>query len=65
VTIRSEITGPLRADVDQAALRQVVLNLLDNAVKYGPSGQTIRVGRKVEITPPLPALSQTKRALRL
>lgn len=44
VTIRSEITGPLRAEVDQAALRQVLLNLLDNAVKYGPSGQTIRVG---------------------
>jgi len=27
-----------------AALRHIVLNLLDNAVKYGPAGQTIRVG---------------------
>ena len=27
-----------------AALRHIVLNLLDNAVKYGPTGQTIRVG---------------------
>ena len=26
-----------------AALRHIVLNLLDNAVKYGPTGQTIRV----------------------
>jgi signal transduction histidine kinase len=30
--------------VDRDALRQVMLNLLDNAVKYGPPGQTITVG---------------------
>ena len=30
---------PLRRD----ALRHVLLNLLDNAVKYGPQGQTVRV----------------------
>lgn len=31
----------VRADAD--ALRQVLLNLLDNAVKYGPPGQTVAV----------------------
>ena len=29
--------------VDPDALRQIVLNLLDNAVKYGPAGQTVTV----------------------
>ncbi|HEX5581484.1 MAG TPA: HAMP domain-containing sensor histidine kinase [Gemmatimonadaceae bacterium] len=30
--------------VDRGALRQITLNLLDNAVKYGPVGQTVTVG---------------------
>jgi signal transduction histidine kinase len=33
----------VRAMVDADALRQILLNLLDNAVKYGPQGQTVRV----------------------
>jgi signal transduction histidine kinase len=35
--------APLLVHADPNALRQVLLNLLDNAVKYGPRGQTIRV----------------------
>jgi signal transduction histidine kinase len=36
--------GPgLRALVHRDSLRQVLLNLLDNAVKYGSRGQTVRV----------------------
>jgi len=31
------------APVDSGALTQIVLNLLDNAVKYGPAGQTVTV----------------------
>lgn len=34
----------LYAALHADSFRQVVLNLLDNAVKYGPQGQTVRVG---------------------
>ncbi len=36
--------APLAARADPGALRQVLLNLLDNAARYGPPGQTIAIG---------------------
>jgi signal transduction histidine kinase len=42
ITIEAE--GAPVAMLDRDALRHIVLNLLDNAAKYGPMGQTIRVG---------------------
>lgn len=42
-TIALELEPDVLADVDSTALRQIVLNLLDNAVKYGTRGQTISV----------------------
>jgi signal transduction histidine kinase len=41
---RLELDPEARAAVDVDALRQVLLNLLDNAVKYGPPGQEVVVG---------------------
>ncbi len=44
VTLRTELADGVVASVDAEASRQVLLNLLDNAVKYGPPGQTVTVG---------------------
>jgi signal transduction histidine kinase len=41
VTVRTRLPSVALAFVDGGALRQILLNLLDNAVKYGPAGQTV------------------------
>jgi signal transduction histidine kinase len=43
VRIETRLERGLVANVDRAAMRQVLLNLLDNAVRYGPDGQTVKV----------------------
>jgi signal transduction histidine kinase len=43
-TLRVETTPGLEARVDGELVRQALLNLLDNASKYGPSGQTVEIG---------------------
>ena len=46
--IVTDLDDTVSANVDAGALRQVVLNLLDNAVKYGPQGQTVTVVLRLE-----------------
>jgi signal transduction histidine kinase len=43
VRLAADLDDASMAAVDEDALRQICLNLLDNAVKYGPAGQTVRV----------------------
>ena len=48
VRIAADLDPRVRARVDAGALRQMVTNLLDNALKYGPMGQTVRVKLEVD-----------------
>lgn len=43
VRVTMSLDDTIRSVVDAGALRQVLLNLLDNAVKYGPVGQQVHV----------------------
>jgi len=43
VRVEAEVDEEAVALVDSLALRQVLLNFLENAVKYGPRGGTVRV----------------------
>jgi signal transduction histidine kinase len=47
-TVVTDLDEGLSARVDSGAVRQVMLNLLDNAVKYGPTGQTVLVSLRFE-----------------
>jgi signal transduction histidine kinase len=43
----TQLDRSVMADVDPGAVRQILLNLLDNAVKYGPAGQTVTVALRI------------------
>ena len=42
-TLAATVPEDLIVPADPGAVRQMLLNLLDNAVKYGPAGQVVRV----------------------
>jgi len=43
-TLAATVPDDLIVPADPGAVRQMLLNLLDNAVKYGPAGQQVRIG---------------------
>jgi signal transduction histidine kinase len=43
-TIVNEVPPGARVWADRGAVRRIILNLLDNSLKYGPAGQTISIG---------------------
>ena len=43
VRLTTRLERGIVADVDRGALRQVLLNLLDNAVRYGPARQNVTI----------------------
>jgi signal transduction histidine kinase len=43
-TLAAAVPEDLIVTADPGAVRQMLLNLLDNAVKYGPAGQQVRIG---------------------
>ena len=46
LTIETDVTPPVQLRPD--ALQRVLVNLLDNAVKYGPAGQTVHIAVRTE-----------------
>ncbi len=43
-SLELDLDDDIVAEVDEGAFRQILLNLLDNALKFGPRGQTVTVG---------------------
>jgi signal transduction histidine kinase len=68
VSLESEIQDGLGLRADRDAVSQVLLNLLDNAVKYGPDGQTVTVrasragnGLRLSVEDEGPGIPRTER----
>jgi signal transduction histidine kinase len=47
MSVAQQLEANAVVPLDRDALRQMILNLLDNAVKYGPPGQVITVGSEI------------------
>jgi len=47
-SLETEVAPDLAGSLDPSAVRQMLLNLIDNALKYGPVGQMVMVGAQRE-----------------
>ena len=47
MSLRATTQPGIVVNADRDALHQILLNVLDNAVKYGPPGQTITIGSEI------------------
>jgi signal transduction histidine kinase len=68
VIIETTAAPGIEVEVSRDALRHVLLNLLDNAVKYGPQGQTVRIrvrtdaeGARIEVIDQGPGVPEAER----
>jgi len=48
VRLVTDLPAPCHVQASRGALHQILTNLLDNALKYGPEGQTVRVAARHE-----------------
>jgi signal transduction histidine kinase len=69
-TVIVDVANDVTARIDRDALHQVLLNLLDNAIKYGPDGQTIHIsatreqrGTQIEVIDEGPGIPHDEREL--
>jgi signal transduction histidine kinase len=68
IKLEIHVDGDVTATVDGDALRQILLNLLDNAIKYGPAGQQLTVSvshrdgmARIEVADQGPGIPESER----
>ncbi len=50
IHLETDVAGPLRTCADALMVRQALMNVIDNAIKFAPSGTTVRVHGTADAT---------------
>jgi len=48
IALISELTGPMTIQADQEQVRQVLMNLIGNAIKFSPDGESVSVSASMD-----------------